>query len=75
MHLILHWYMTCHRKASLDHDMLSLIVADITENEKLLEDCESRISNQLVPKDSDDERGVIVEVRAGTGTCVTVADL
>ena len=48
--------------------MMELIT---TEREKYLnqyKECELSVMNQLAPKDDDDNKGAVLEVRTGTGT-------
>lgn len=50
-----------------DKDLLMMIQAERDECLTSLTTCEERLTRQLVPQDEDDDRGVVVEVRAGTG--------
>jgi peptide chain release factor 1 len=52
---------------SLDKDMRDLLGAESQDLKNKLPDLELSIKLQLLPKDADDERNVILEVRAGTG--------
>lgn len=57
----------CHRKTNLDIEMIAFVRA---EKETYVQKCreyEMLIMNQLVPKDEDDNRGAVIEVRTGTG--------
>ena len=42
---------------------------------ELLREVDHRIINNLAPRDVDDDRGVVVEVRAGTGTSLQIHPL
>jgi peptide chain release factor 1 len=55
-------------KGSEDADMKMMIVEERTECEKQLAELEEEIIRRMTPKDEADERGVILEVRAGTGS-------
>jgi peptide chain release factor 1 len=50
-----------------DEDMRSMAEEELSEIKKELPQLEEKLKLQLVPKDADDERNVILEVRAGTG--------
>jgi peptide chain release factor 1 len=50
-----------------DKEMLELARTDLAALEPRREELENRLKVQLLPKDSADERSVIVELRAGTG--------
>jgi peptide chain release factor 1 len=50
-----------------DKEMLELARTDLAALEPRREELEHRLKLQLLPKDSADERSVIVELRAGTG--------
>ena len=51
----------------LDADMKELVHAEISELEQKLESTEEKLHVLLLPKDPNDERDVILEIRAGTG--------
>jgi peptide chain release factor 1 len=53
--------------AATDKEMSALARADLDALEPRLEALEQQLKLQLLPKDSADEKSVIVEVRAGTG--------
>ncbi|QGM96516.1 peptide chain release factor 1 [Methylocystis parvus OBBP] len=53
--------------ASLDKDMRELAEAEVDEARARLEETEKTLQLALLPKDEADEKGVILEVRAGTG--------
>ncbi|KAF2990710.1 peptide chain release factor 1 [Methylocystis sp. MJC1] len=53
--------------ASLDADMRALAEAEVDEARERLAAAEQTLQFALLPKDEADEKGVILEVRAGTG--------
>ncbi|BDV35930.1 peptide chain release factor 1 [Methylocystis iwaonis] len=53
--------------ASLDPEMRALAEAEVDEARERLADAEKTLQFALLPKDEADEKGVILEVRAGTG--------
>ncbi|WP_424361235.1 peptide chain release factor 1 [Methylocystis parvus] len=53
--------------ASLDKEMRALAEAEVDEARERLEHAEKTLQLALLPKDEADEKGVILEVRAGTG--------
>ena len=50
-----------------DEEMRSLAKAEITEQEDKIEVLAEELKVLLIPKDPNDERNVILEIRAGTG--------
>ncbi len=52
---------------SLDKDMGDLVAQELQDLKDKLPDLELSLKIRLLPKDADDERNVILEVRAGTG--------
>jgi peptide chain release factor 1 len=52
---------------STDKDMGNLAAQELQELKNKLPDLELSLKIRLLPKDADDERNVILEVRAGTG--------
>lgn len=50
-----------------DPEFSSLIRREIAENESLLAGSEEKLRLALIPKDPNDEKNVILEIRAGTG--------
>ncbi|MEM9358791.1 MAG: peptide chain release factor 1 [Pseudomonadota bacterium] len=50
-----------------DQEMVSLAREEIAELEPKLEELEQTLKVQLLPKDEADDKGVIIELRAGTG--------
>ncbi len=53
--------------ASGDDELAELAKQEIPELEEKLEKLESRLNERLIPKDPNDEKNVIVEIRAGAG--------
>ena len=53
--------------AALDADMRALAEAEVDDARARLEAAEQALQLALLPKDEADEKGVILEVRAGTG--------
>jgi peptide chain release factor 1 len=61
-----------------DGEMRELIRQELASLRSTLEDVESHLKNMLAPKDPNDEKNVILEIRAGTGgeeAALFVADL
>lgn len=54
-------------KEKLDDEMKELVKEEIAEKEKVLEKLEEELKILLIPKDPNDEKNVIVEIRAGAG--------
>tara|TARA_B100002019_G_C21243695_1_gene587049 strand:+ start:117 stop:1190 length:1074 start_codon:yes stop_codon:yes gene_type:complete len=52
---------------SNDKEILKLAEKDLTEMKSKKEDYENKLKIFLLPKDEDDEKNAIVEIRAGTG--------
>jgi peptide chain release factor 1 len=52
---------------ALDPEMRGLAETELHDAERRLADSEEKLRLTLLPKDAADERGVILEVRAGTG--------
>lgn len=50
-----------------DQDMVDMLKDEIKENEKLLEKYKEEMKILLIPKDPNDSRDVIVEIRPGAG--------
>jgi peptide chain release factor 1 len=50
-----------------DQEMINLAQKDLTDLEKKKEKFENRLKLFLLPKDEDDDKNAIVEIRAGTG--------
>ena len=53
--------------SSLDEEMREMAKEELSELEDTLERCEKELKILLLPKDPNDEKNVILEVRAGTG--------
>ncbi|MDR0631133.1 MAG: peptide chain release factor 1 [Holosporales bacterium] len=51
----------------LDQDLRNLVHEDIERLKKYIDEQNQNIRVMLLPKDSNDERNVIIEIRAGTG--------
>ena len=50
-----------------DQDMIDMLKEEIKENEKLLDQYNEEMKILLIPKDPNDSRDVIVEIRPGAG--------
>ena len=50
-----------------DKDMLALLHEDVALQKKKLEDTEEQLKVLLLPKDPNDDKNVIIEIRAGAG--------
>ncbi len=50
-----------------DHDMKSFMEEEVLENKKRLEEISAELRILLIPKDPDDDKNVIMEIRAGAG--------
>jgi peptide chain release factor 1 len=50
-----------------DEEMRELAKMEREENEAKIADLEDKIKISLLPKDEDDDKNIIVEVKAGTG--------
>lgn len=50
-----------------DKDFKDLLEAEVAENKQIIEKLENEIKILLLPKDPNDERGVILEIRSGAG--------
>lgn len=50
-----------------DEEMRELAKAELSEQEDNLEACTKELKTLLIPKDPNDEKNVILEIRAGTG--------
>jgi len=68
-----HAYQSCQsdidaaREMAGDPEMREFAEAEIKQGEARLEQLNSELQVQLLPKDPNDERSVFLEVRAGTG--------
>ena len=54
-------------KKEKDSDLLSMAKAEIDELSPKKEQMEEHIKNLLIPKDPEDEKNAVLEIRAGTG--------
>lgn len=54
-------------KEKLDDEMRELLKEEVAENEAKLQQLEKELKILLIPKDPNDEKNVIVEIRAGAG--------
>jgi len=50
-----------------DDELRAMAKEDITQSESQLEELEERIRQLLIPKDPQDEKNAVLEIRAGTG--------
>lgn len=50
-----------------DEDLKALAKEELSENTKLLEEIQNELKILLIPKDPNDEKNVIVEIRGGAG--------
>ncbi len=50
-----------------DEDMREMAKEELSEAKERLEECEQNLKILLIPKDPNDEKNVIVEIRAGAG--------
>jgi peptide chain release factor 1 len=50
-----------------DADLVEMARADLDENESRIEILESKLKIMLLPRDPNDDKNVVVEIRAGTG--------
>jgi peptide chain release factor 1 len=55
------------RESGLDAEMKAMAEEELADLERRLEDCSNALKVLLLPKDPNDERNVILEIRAGTG--------
>jgi peptide chain release factor 1 len=55
------------RETGMDGDMKAMAEEEMASLEQRLADCGNRLKLLLLPKDPNDERNVILEIRAGTG--------
>ncbi|MBN9542166.1 MAG: peptide chain release factor 1 [Alphaproteobacteria bacterium] len=53
--------------SSIDSDMKAMATEELMELEKAMPEMERQVKLALLPKDKDDEKNAILEVRAGTG--------
>ena len=65
-------------ETSRDEELIELAKAELSENEEKIEQLHHSLNSLLVPRDPDDSRNTIVEIRSGTGgeeACLFAADL
>ncbi len=55
------------QRAESDHEMTSLAREELSQLEPRLEQLEKELRLALIPRDPNDEKNVIMEIRAGTG--------
>jgi peptide chain release factor 1 len=53
--------------ANEDADLVEMARSELEENESGVEELESRLKIMLLPRDPNDNKNVVVEIRAGTG--------
>ena len=54
-------------KEETDEEFREMAKADLGEQENSLEDLQKQLETLLIPKDPEDEKNVLLEIRAGTG--------
>lgn len=54
-------------KEETDEEFREMAKSDLGEQEKSLEDLQKQLETLLIPKDPEDEKNVLLEIRAGTG--------
>ncbi len=54
-------------EADEDADLVEMAQAELEENEAAIEDIEQKLRVLLLPRDPNDDKDVVVEIRAGTG--------
>ena len=54
-------------KEETDEEFREMAKADLGEQEKSLEELQKQLETLLIPKDPEDEKNVLLEIRAGTG--------
>lgn len=50
-----------------DPEYASLAQEELNQLSARMEDCQNRLNSLLAPKDPDDDKNVVLEIRAGTG--------
>lgn len=50
-----------------DEELIEMLRADLSVLQKKISDCEEKIKLLLIPKDPNDDKNVIMEIRGGTG--------
>ena len=56
-----------YRESSSDPDLKEMAAAEVSELEERLDGLEARLKVLLLPKDPNDEKNIMLEIRAGTG--------
>ncbi|MEM0979803.1 MAG: peptide chain release factor 1 [Cyanobacteria bacterium P01_H01_bin.58] len=56
-----------YREASSDPDLRAMAAQEVDELEQTLEGLEQRLKVLLLPKDPNDDKNIMLEIRAGTG--------
>jgi peptide chain release factor 1 len=54
-------------KVESDADMIEMAKEELASSELKIADFEEKLKIMLIPKDKNDERNIMLEVRAGTG--------
>ncbi len=54
-------------EADEDNDLVEMARAELEENEAAIEEIEEKLRVMLLPRDPNDDKDVVVEIRAGTG--------
>jgi len=54
-------------RENVDEELVELARSEIAEDENRMEELETELRTLLIPRDPDDSRNTIVEIRAGTG--------
>lgn len=54
-------------EAETDEELLAMLRSELAETQRLLKESEENIKLLLIPKDPNDEKNVIMEIRGGTG--------
>ena len=57
----------CHARGADGEEMALLARSELDDNVEKLEALEARLVKALTPRDDADDKGVVLEVRAGTG--------
>jgi len=54
-------------KSESDQEMIELASSELSSNKDLINDIEEELKIMLIPKDPDDSKNIVMELRAGTG--------
>ena len=54
-------------KSENDQEMIELASSELTSNKDLINEIEEELKIMLIPKDPDDSKNIVMELRAGTG--------